>query len=70
MKKGQWARRLKVPGGTDHSTDRSSGGGAARARRAQSQRRRRSFGGRLLGRLGEFGRTGPERPQLAAGIVK
>ena len=59
MKKGQRVRRLKVPGGTDQSTNRSSGGGSARARRAQSQRRRRSLGGWLSGRHGEFGRAGP-----------
>ena len=70
MKKGQRVRTLEVPYGTDHSTDWSDSRGAARARRAQSQWRRRSFGGWLPGRLGEFGRTGPERPQSAAGIVK
>ena len=65
MKKGQRARRLEVPYGTDHSTNRSGSRGAARARRAQGQRRRRSLGGWLPGWLSGFRRAGPERATIS-----
>ena len=65
MKKGQRARRLEVPYGTDHSTNRSGSRGAARARRAQGQRRRRSLGGWPPSWLSGFCRAGPERATIS-----
>ena len=70
MKKGQRARRLVVPYGTDHSTDRSGRRGAARARRAQGQQRRRSLGDGSRADLASFAGQGLKGPQSVAGIAK
>ena len=70
MKKGQRARRLEVPYGTDHSTNRSGSRGAARARRAQGQRSKISLGDGS--RAGSAGSTGQGLKGLhsVAGIAK
>ena len=57
MKGGQQARRLEVPSGSDHFSDRSNGGGAARARRAQGQPRRRGQVGEGLRRAAGSSQT-------------